>query len=81
MNIVFVLNVLLISLFSFVSSLVTEKFETTTSINLFSTLRQKVLSPVVISSQNNTDTPTTFQKKDLESKASYINSKIYAKPS
>ena len=81
MNIVFVLFVLLVLLFSFVSSNVPEKIDTTTSINLFWTLREKVLSPVVISSQNDIDTSTTFQKKDLESKASYINSTIYAKPS
>ena len=77
MNIVFVL------LFCSVSSFVPEKVETRTS--KITALNKKILSSVELqtdkSKQNNTDSSTTVRNKDLESKASYINSTIYAKPS
>ena len=71
------MNVVIVLLFSLVSSIGPEKIETTTSINSFSGLRKRISSSAEIL----TNKSTTLRNKDLESRFTYINSTIYAKPS
>ena len=77
------MNIVILLLFSLVSSFVSVKIETRTSKT--TALRKRISSSVEIqtvkSNKNNTDSSTTFRYKDLKSKAYYINSTIYAKPS
>ena len=80
-----IMKIVFVLLFSLVSSNVPEKIKRRTPIIPFSALREKNLSSVEIqtvkSNQNNTDSSIILRKENLESKVTYINSTIYAKPS
>ena len=77
------MNKVFVLLFSLVSSVVTAKIEPKTSKTpaLSERISPQVDNKIIYSNKDNTNYSMFFQTKELESKANYLKSTIYAKPS
>ena len=77
------MNKVFVLLISLVSPFVAAKIEPKTSKTpaLSERISTPVANKIIYSNKDNTNSSMIFQSKDFESKATYLKSTIYAKPS
>ena len=77
------MNKVFVLLFSLVSSFIADRIEPKTSKTpaLSERISPQVDNKIIYSNKYNTNSSIFFQNKQFESKATYLNSTIYSKPS